>query len=104
MWTDRQTKGCGKAHLVDTHYDVAADEQPKLDVSTAPLTIFDDGRPRHNVAAVIAVRSLVRCLAIGLTAAVHMRRFHWKGTLSGQAVIAHAAPGLFGKAVHPANQ
>ena len=101
-WTDRHAKGRGIAHMLDTCLDVPESERPELDVSLDPLTIVDDGRMDYDLAAVIAVRSLARCLAIGLTAAVHTGRFRWDGAFSAQAVIANAAWDVFNMAACPA--
>lgn len=100
-WTDRQTKGRGIAHMLDTCLDVPESERPELDVSLDPLTIANDGRMDYDIAAVITVRSLARCLAIGLTAAVHTGRFRWDGTFPVQAAVAENAWDVFDMAACP---
>jgi len=100
-WTDRQAKGRGIAHMVDTCLDVPDSERPELHVSLDPLLIVDDGQMGYDLAAVIAVRSLARCLAIGLTAAVHTGRFRWTGTFSAQSAVAENAWDVFDMAACP---
>jgi len=101
-WVGRDVSGHGLPWMVDTRHDVPDDERLELDVSLDPLTIIPDNRPGHVQAAVVAVRSLSRCVAIGLAAAVHTGQFRWDGTFLAQAAVADAAWDVFEMPTRPA--
>lgn len=73
-WTDRATKQRGMALIVDTQ-DA---DRPELDVALDPIPAPLPGDPA--CCAAVARTALARCLAVGLTAAVHTGRYQWEDT------------------------
>jgi hypothetical protein len=87
-WANRSVKERGMALMVDTAAEAraaGADLDMPLEPLTAPLP--------HNRAccAELARTVLSRCLAIGLTAAVHTGRYGWEGTFRVTDAIDTAA-------------
>jgi len=86
-WADRASKGRNMARMVDTCHDLAPTTAGHIDVSleggaavTAP--------PSARGADRIAEASLIRCLAIALTAAWHMGIYRWDGIFSVRTAAA----------------
>lgn len=101
-WIGRDVTGHGVPWMVDTCHHVPDDDRLELDVCLDPLTIIQDDRPGHVRAAVVGVRSLSRCVAIGLVAAVHTGQFSWDGGFLAQAAVADAAWEVFEMPMRPA--
>lgn len=87
-WANRQDKGRGLALMVDTAID-AADTGAELDMPLDPLPA---PIPHDRACCATAARAvLARCLAIGLTVAVHTGRYRWEGTFRVTDAIDRAA-------------
>ncbi|MGC9665970.1 hypothetical protein ACNTMW_05365 [Planosporangium sp. 12N6] len=83
-WAHRRVKERGVALMVDTAAE-ARDTGTDLDMSLDPVPELVPDCPA--CAAWVARRVLARCLATGLTAAVHAGRYRWEGTFRlGDAV------------------
>jgi hypothetical protein len=82
-WTDRSVKQRGVAVMVDTASEAAA-TGAELDIRLEP--VFEPVPDCPACAAKAARRALTRCLAVGLSAAVHTGRYVWEGTFR----VAHA--------------
>ncbi|MFC7280168.1 hypothetical protein ACFQS1_39945 [Paractinoplanes rhizophilus] len=86
-WTRRDVKQRGAAVMVDTAVE-AAETGVRLDM---PIDPVPEGMPDCPAcAADVARRALTRCLAVGLTAAVHTQRYTWEETFRVGALIERA--------------
>lgn len=86
-WAERASKGRSMARMVDTRHDVAPMTTGRVDVpleAGAAVTAPTSTRS----ADLIAEASLIRCLAIALTAAWHVDTYRWDGTFSVRTAAA----------------
>ena len=87
-WANRSVKQRGVAVMVDTAVEASA-SGAELDMRLEPLSGRVPDCPA--CAADLARRALARCLAVGLTAAVHTERYVWEGTFRVADAIDRAA-------------
>jgi hypothetical protein len=87
-WADRTVKERGMALMIDTATDartVGSDLDMPLEAPSEPAP-HDPG-----CCAAVARTALARCLAVGLTAAVHAGRYRWEGTFRVNDAIERVA-------------
>lgn len=87
-WADRTVKQRGLADMVDTAFEASA-TGAELDIQLEPVPERVPDCP--GCATEVARRALARCLAVGLTAAVHTERYVWEGTFRVADAIDRAA-------------
>src|SRR5690606_6758479 len=87
-WTDRSVRERGIALMVDTAAE-ARDTGVALNMPLEPRAVA--ARAEQTCCAAVARTGLARCLAIGLTAAVHAGRYRWEGTFRVTEAVDRAA-------------
>jgi hypothetical protein len=77
-WAQRDTRERGVALMIDT----AVEAHPVADALGFTLAALPAPIPNTpSCAGALAREALARCLAVGLTAAVHAGRYRWEGSL-----------------------
>jgi hypothetical protein len=85
-WADRASKRRGMARMVDTRHDIAPAVAERVDVS-----LEADAAAMVSTSTRCAEASLIRCLAIALTAAWHVDTYRWDGIFSVRTAAAASA-------------
>ncbi|WP_148083734.1 hypothetical protein [Micromonospora sp. Llam0] len=91
-WANRTVKQRGVAVMIDTAAEAAA-TGAELDMHLEPVSVPVPTCP--TCASGVARSALARCLAVGLTAAVHTDRYTWEGTSRVTETIDRAAWDVF---------
>ncbi len=96
-WSTRSTQERGLALMVDTSQDANSVD---LDTTLDRLRVNMPDSPGR--CADVARTALMRCLAVGLTAAVHTSRYRWEGTFPVRHAVDQAGWDVFGNDTRPA--
>jgi len=92
-WTDRATKGRGRARMFDTAYDLGppavADLRAVCEYATLQVAVIAD--PGGGTSVETARQAITRTLAIALVAARATGKYHWTAPLDVDQLVTDAA-------------